>query len=186
MIVLASQSPRRSQLLSLITADFRVQPACVDEHTDLQDDPRAMVYELARRKAQAVAADFPDDIVIGADTVVYVDSEVLGKPKDKDDVKRMMRTLRAKPHQVWTGVCMIWDGEEQNEQSGSIVDFTDISDREIDEYADTEDVMDKAGAYAIQEGAAKFVERIDGSYTGIMGLPVEIVYHMLKKTGREF
>lgn len=180
MIILASGSPRRQQLLALITEDFGIVPSDVDEHTGL-DDPKAIVHELAHRKAKQVADQYPDDCVIGSDTVVYVDSEVLGKPKDREDVKRMMRTLSGKTHEVWTGVCVIHGRDERREESGSLVTFCELTDEEIEHYARHEDVLDKAGGYAIQEGAAKFTVRIDGSWTGIMGLPVELVYRMLRE-----
>lgn len=180
MIILASESPRRAELLARITTDFGIVPSDVDEHTNL-DDPRTIVYELAKRKAEHVAREYPDDIVIGADTVVYVDGEVLGKPKDRKDVERMMRTLSGKAHEVWTGICMIRGKTDLHEESGSIVTFVELSEEEIHHYAEHEDVLDKAGAYAVQEGASKFVERIDGSCTGVMGLPVAVVYRMLKR-----
>lgn len=183
MIILASESPRRQQLLSLITTDFGVVPSDVDEHTDLAD-PKAIVYELAHRKARQIADQYPDDTVLGADTVVYVDGEVLGKPKDRRDVERMMHLLSDKTHEVWTGVCLIRGSRTLREESGSLVTFCRLSDEEIRHYAEHEDVLDKAGAYAIQEGAAKFVLRIDGSWTGIMGLPVELVYRLLKDMRR--
>lgn len=179
MIILASASPRRKQLLSLITEDFGIVPSEVDERTDLAD-PKAIVYELAYRKAKPVSEQYPDDIVIGADTVVYADSEVLGKPKDRHDAERMMHILSGKTHEVWTGVCLMRRGEALREESGSLVTFCELTDEEIRHYAEHEDVLDKAGAYAVQEGAAKYVIRIDGSWTGIMGLPVDLVYRMLK------
>lgn len=181
MIILASASPRRSQLMSLITNDFVVVPSEVSEQTDLAD-PRAIVSELARRKAREVAKSHAEDLVIGADTVVCVDSEILGKPKDDRDAVRMIRQLQAKTHEVWTGICMIEEERELREESGSLVTFCEISEREAERYVHDEDVLDKAGAYAIQEGAAKFVERIDGSCTGVMGFPVALVYRMLKRT----
>lgn len=184
MIILASGSPRRAELLALITKDFGIVESDVDEHTDL-DDPKAIVYELAKRKAEPVAKQYPDDIVIGADTVVYVDSEVLGKPKDKADAERMIRKLAGKTHEVWTGVCLLRGDRQLREESGSLVTFSEMSDEEIRHYVEHEDVLDKAGAYAVQEGAAKFVLRIDGSYTGIMGLPVELVYRLLKDMRRD-
>lgn len=182
MIILASASPRRAELLSLITTDFGIVPSDADERTDLAD-PKDIVAELARRKARAVAPQYPHDLVLGADTIVYVDSRILGKPRDEEDAVRMIRLLQAKTHEVWTGVCMIRDSRELLEVSGSLVTFSEISEEEARRYVRTEKVLDKAGAYAIQEGAAKFVDRIDGSYSGVMGLPVALVYQMLKRDG---
>lgn len=183
MIILASKSPRRAELLSLITTDFGVVPSDADEKTDIPD-PQDIVAELAKRKAEAVAKSYPDDIVIGADTVVYADGEILGKPKDRQDAFRMIQKLAAKTHEVWTGVCVKAPGRDADcRSSGSLVTFTAISEEEARRYADTEDVLDKAGAYAIQGAAAKFIDRIDGSCSGVMGFPVSVVYRMLKRAG---
>lgn len=184
MIILASKSPRRRELLSLITQKYQVIPSEIEECSNL-DEPRAIVRELACRKARSVAKDHPHDIVLGADTLVYVDSEILGKPLDKEDAVRMIRKLAGKTHEVWTGVCLVWEDRCVQDESGSLVTFCDISEKEAEEYVMHEDVLDKAGAYAIQEGAAKFVERVDGSPSGVMGLPVCLTYKLLGRIREE-
>lgn len=182
MIILASASPRRRELLSIITPRFEVAISEVDESTDIKD-PERIVVELARRKAGAIAAKHLDDLVIGCDTIVFADGEILGKPKDLADAERMIRLLQGRVHTVYTGVAMRRGSRELTDMSATAVMFTAMDDEEIKDYLRTEDVLDKAGAYAIQEGAAKYVRCIDGSFSGVVGMPVEIVYHMLKKMG---
>lgn len=180
MIILASESARRAELLSLITKDFEIIPSRIDECSN-EADPKAIVYDLAYAKAREVAKDHPDDIVIGADTLVYVDSEVLGKPKDDADAVRMIRKLADKTHEVWTGVCLLWKDRRLSEESGSLVTFGPVSEKEAEDYVHSENVLDKAGAYAIQGSASRFIDRIDGSYSGVIGLPVSIVYRLLRR-----
>ncbi len=178
MIVLASASPRRKELLSLITDDFIVVPSDLDETTDIKD-ARELVSFLAREKARDIAKRYPDSTVIGADTVVVVGDEILGKPKDTDDARRMIELLSGSTHTVLTGVCVIKNGIEKTDVCKTAVTFNEISEAELEHFFQTEEVLDKAGAYAIQGGAAKFISKIDGCYFNIVGLPVSMVYQML-------
>lgn len=179
MIILASASPRRRELLSRITADFEVMASDVDEQVESYD-PETVVRELALRKAEAVSSGRPHDIVIGCDTVVYSQGEILGKPQDRADAGRMMRMLAGRRHLVFTGVALMQGERRLYERDRTQVTFTDISERELAHYLDREDIYDKAGAYAIQGAASKFIRGIEGSCSGVMGLPVEMVYHMLQ------
>lgn len=178
MIILASASPRRQELLSRITRDFQVVVSQVGEEVG-SDDPDVVVAELARRKAAAVSRDYPHDVVIGCDTVVYALGEILGKPRDREDAARMMRMLAGRRHRVFTGVALMRDGRCLYERDLSEVVFTEITAGELERYLDRADIYDKAGAYAIQGAAGKFIRRIEGSCSGVMGLPVEMTYHML-------
>lgn len=182
MILLASASPRRRELLERITPDFRVEVSDVDEQT-AERDPEAVVRELALRKAAAVAQSHPQDAVLGCDTVVYAHGQILGKPHDLADAARMMRLLAGGEHLVYTGVALVQGGRRLVRSDCTRVEMTAVSEAELSCYLAQEDVLDKAGAYAIQGGASKFIRRIDGSCTGVMGLPVELVYHMLLEFG---
>lgn len=179
MIILASASPRRRELLDRITDNFEIVVSDVSEEVDSRD-PDVVVAELALRKAAAVSRGYPHDTVIGCDTVVYSLGEILGKPRDRTDAERMMRMLAGRRHLVFTGVAMMRGGRRLYERDLTQVTFTDITDGELERYLDREDIYDKAGAYAIQGAAGKFIRRIEGSCTGVMGLPVEMTYHMLR------
>ncbi|MBD5558864.1 MAG: septum formation protein Maf [Clostridia bacterium] len=180
MIILASASPRRQELLSRITLDFQVISSDVSEETD-SGDPREVVSELAGRKAEAVSRLHPSDVVIGCDTVVYAGGEILGKPQDRRDAERMMRLLAGRDHRVCTGVDIRRGTERRLGVDYTRVSFTEISEEELAWYLDHADYMDKAGAYAIQGEASRFIRCIDGSPSGVMGLPIELTYHMLKQ-----
>jgi len=185
MLILASASPRRSELLKLIAKEFEVIPSDVEEQADIPN-PAELVKKLACEKAGDVQAKCASgDIVIGADTLVYACGEILGKPADAADARRMIRMLSGKSHTVYTGICVISKGKTLCEAFDTKVEFDMVSEAELDEYMRTAQVMDKAGAYAIQEQAAKFVRRIDGCYFNVMGLPVNGLYQMLKKIGWE-
>lgn len=181
MLILASASPRRSELLKLITEDFVVIPSDVEEHADIAG-PAQLVMELARQKARDVweRRAGTGDVVVGADTLVYACGEILGKPADEADARRMIRLLSGREHTVYTGVCVIQDGRQLCEVFGTQVEFEEVGGEELDAYLATAQVMDKAGAYAVQEQAAKFVRGIHGCYFNVMGLPVSGLYRMLK------
>jgi septum formation protein len=183
MIVLASASPRRRELLALIEPAFDVVPSSVDETAGVPD-PAQRVQRLAEKKAKHVAHGRKHDIVIGADTVVWVCGRILEKPRDSADAKRMIRLLSGRTHTVYTGVCVI-SGGVAAEHCATDVTFDPLTEEEIDEYIRTEQVMDKAGAYAIQGAAARFVRGVDGCFFNVMGLPVNLLYHMLKRAGPE-
>ncbi len=182
MIVLASKSPRRKELLGLLTKDFIVMVSDVDE-TSQTRDPKELVCELAQKKARAVAQIQPDSTVIGADTVVELGGEIFGKPKDTADAGRMMRALRGCGHLVHTGVCVIHGGQERVQCVSTRVHFSEITDAELNRYLEQAKVLDKAGAYAIQEDASKFVKGIEGCYFNVVGLPVHTLYTMLRDMG---
>jgi len=177
-LVLASASPRRVDLLRAAGFAFDVQPAAVDESVRPGETADAYVRRLALQKALAVEVP-PQDVVLGADTAVVVDGTVLGKPEGADDASRMLRLLSGRSHEVLTGVAV-----KQGSRSASAVERTEVrfaalSEGEIAWYVQSGEPVDKAGAYGIQGLASRFVERIDGSYTNVVGLPVPTVYRLL-------
>lgn len=177
-LVLASGSPRRSELLRAAGIEFTVRVADVDEKVLPNELPRDYVVRLSREKAQAVAAD--GEIVLGADTTVVVLNEIIGKPVDAKDAERMLRLLSGKWHEVLTGVSLVKDGKTTSDVAVTRVKFAKLSDEEIGWYVANGEPMDKAGAYGIQGHASRFVERIEGSYSNVVGLPVQMVYRMLE------
>lgn len=180
MLILASKSPRRKELLSLITKDFEIIPAVSEENADPSLSPDIFVMELAKQKALEIAASHPDDIVIGSDTVVAAEGEILGKPKDKEDAYRMLSLLSGTIHSVFTGVAVVKNGEIHSFTEETKVKFFNLSEKEITDYIATGEPFDKAGAYGIQEFGALLVEGIDGDYYNVMGLPSGRLYRLLK------
>jgi septum formation protein len=138
---------------------------------------------LAREKALAVAKQRPRDIVLGADTVVVVDNQILGKPSDTADAARMLRLLSGREHQVITGVCVVAGGQRSVAREATSVTMSEITDKEIADYVATGEPMDKAGAYAIQGIASRWIPRIEGDYSNVVGLPIALVYRMLRDSG---
>lgn len=186
MIILASSSPRRSELLRNATIPFRVKPAHVPEFPQAGEAPLDYCQRLARDKARAIHQQFSDCFVLGADTIVIADEHLLEKPANRDDAARMLRLLSDRTHQVSTGVCLI--GPEKNSfedvhTETTDVTFSPISDEEIRSYVASREPMDKAGAYGIQGIASRWARRIDGCYFNIVGLPIPLVYSMLKQHG---
>ena len=199
-IILASGSPRRKELLEQIGLEFDICPAQGEEviRTNVPED---VVKELSEQKAKEVAsgvlaygqehADLttPQDIlVIGADTVVACDGEILGKPKDEEDAKRMLRLLQGRVHSVYTGVTFVIISADGKAGSYSFAECTNVhmfpmNEKEIESYVATGEPMDKAGAYAIQGKCAIYIEKIDGDYNNVVGLPVARVYQILKSLG---
>jgi len=182
-IILASASPRRRELMALITPEFRVETSDVDERLLTAPTPAALAQTLAAAKCAAVAAAHPDAAVLGCDTVVDVDGAVLGKPADRADARRMLQLLRGRTHQVHTGVCVRCGARCESGAETTAVTFCNFSDAELEAYLATDEPYDKAGAYGIQGGAARFVTGICGCYFNVMGLPVSRVYHLLKTLG---
>ena len=180
MLVLASQSPRRSEILRQAGIPFTVRAAGVDESVLDGERPGDYVLRLAVAKAYAVeAAD--SETVLGADTTVVVDGEILGKPMDAADAHRMLKRLSGRRHDVLTGICLRRGEQSVRDCATTGVIFAALSDAEVHEYVATGEPMDKAGAYAIQGMASKFVERIEGDYFNVMGLPIALVYRRLRE-----
>jgi septum formation protein len=210
MLVLASASPRRQELLRNAGIAFTTVPANVEETPLAGESPRQCAERLAREKALSIARTRPQDVVLGADTIVVVDLNILNKPEDADDAARMLRLLSGRVHEVITGVCLVkpvarGHGSEASrtvshnvaEQETpyrtvatenrelrvasevTLVTMSQISEEEIRNYVATGEPMDKAGAYAIQGGASRWIPRIEGDYSNVVGLPVALVYRML-------
>lgn len=180
-IVLASQSPRRYELLKKICEDFEVCPSKVDEFLPKEIEADRVAGFLAAQKCCDVAQSSGADVVIGCDTIVVLGNEILGKPKDYFDAFKMLKKLSGKEHIVYTGVCIITKDENIGFIEKTKVLFDTLSNDEINDYLRKEEVYDKAGAYAIQGEAAKFIRKIDGDYYNVMGLPVNHLYKELKR-----
>ena len=183
MLVLASASPRRQELLRNAGISFEVQPAHIPEDPLPGEGPQACAERLAREKALAVARQRPDDVVLGADTVVVVDGQILGKPLDFADASRMLRILSGRQHQVITGVALVASGQSSVSSEMTSVTMSEITGEEIAAYAASGEPMDKAGAYAIQGLASRWIPRIEGDYSNVVGLPIALVWRMLKQAG---
>lgn len=179
-IILASASPRRKELLTLAGVDFTVKVADVEEIIPENAGPDEVVKSLSLQKAQAVATENPDSIVIGSDTVVALDGVILGKPKDEADAVRMLSTLSGRRHTVYTGVALISGEKVKNFCEATEVEFYDLTKEEIEAYVATKDCMDKAGAYGIQSKGCILIRKIDGDYFNVVGLPVSRVYKELR------
>ena len=186
-IVLASGSPRRRELLeNLGVKELVIRPAKGEEQVPENAAPSQIVEALARQKAEEVAPTAEKGaVVIAADTIVWLDGQLLGKPKDTDEATAMLRRLSGRMHSVFTGICVISDDTVLCEAEEAHVFFRELSDAEIDAYVATGEPMDKAGAYGAQGLASLFVERIEGSFFNVMGLPVCRLGIMLKKVGVE-
>lgn len=182
-IILASASPRRQDLLKAAGIVFDVMAADVDESPQPGETPEAHVRRLAEEKARAVSAQRDGATVLGADTVVVVDGELLGKPRDSEDAAAMLRKLRGKTHEVVTGVALLSRDRRDVRVARTRVTFGALTDEEIGWYVASGEPMDKAGGYAIQGLASRFVVAIDGSYSNVVGLPVALVYRMLNPDG---
>jgi len=180
MLVLASQSPRRRELLGCAGIRFVVRPGSVDESRTGEEDPVEHVCRLAREKAQSVACAL-DEIVLGADTVVVIDGEVLGKPSDREHAARMLRQLSGRSHEVVTGICLRASNRLIVDKESTRVRFVRLPEKEIAAYVASGEPMDKAGAYAIQGLASRFVDRIEGCYFNVVGLPVALVWRRLQE-----
>lgn len=187
-LILASASPRRADLLRSAGIDFDVIHADVDESVLPGETPEQHVRRLADAKASAVLARVGARPVLGADTVVVVNGQILGKPRDDGDARRMLGLLSGRQHVVMTGVCLL--SRDAPAEAGhyvhvtvTTVEFAALTDAEIDGYVASGEPADKAGAYAVQGLASRFVTRIDGSYSNVVGLPVDVVYRLCKLAG---
>ena len=185
-VVLASSSPRRRELLSLVGIPHEVLPADIDESYLSEEDPRAHAERLAREKAAVVARSDPRAVTIAADTIVVVDGDVLGKPRDEAHAADMLRRLGGRSHSVVTAVAAVWRGAAASGVEEVGVTFRPISDREIAAYIATGEPMDKAGAYGIQGFGATIVERVDGDYFAVMGLAINRLVRMLEGLGLRY
>ncbi|MBQ1324576.1 MAG: septum formation inhibitor Maf [Solobacterium sp.] len=179
-LILASQSPRRNELMEKCSLHFTVEATDIDETIECTEDLQEAVMRLAYGKAHAVLQKHPDAVVVGSDTIVVVDDEVLGKPKDEADAVSMLRKLSGRTHLVMTGLCIISSAREYRNVSVSEVAFETMDEEEISSYVRTGEPMDKAGAYAVQGIAARYIKEIRGDYYAIMGLPLSMVYEALK------
>ena len=182
-LVLASRSPRRAEILAAIGWPFEAVAANIDERRFEFETAVPYVRRLAQTKAETVARDLSTGLVLGADTVVLVDEQILGQPSDAEDARRMLKLLSGRWHEVLTAVAILHAGENRSviDQEKTRVRFAEMSDNEIDWYVETGEPMDKAGAYAVQGGAAFSIEEIQGDYYNIVGLPVRLVYRLVRK-----
>lgn len=181
-LVLASGSPRRSEILTSVGWDFIKDSADIDENELPNESPEAYVQRLALEKALEVSKRYSDAIVLGADTTVVIDEKIIGKPRDLEDARRMIRMLSGSWHEVLTGVALVRTGSEQVSASGmqsTKVKFAELSDEEVEFLVTMGEPLDKAGAYAVQAQAALFIEAIEGDYWNVVGLPVSLVYALL-------
>lgn len=185
-VVLASQSPRRAQLLRMLGLDIVTEPANIDETYVEGEEPRAHAERLAREKAAPVAARHPDAVVIGSDTVVIVDGAVLGKPGDDEEAVRMLLRLQGRQHEVATGIAVAWRGAVRSTVERVRVTFRGFDEALARDYVATGEPMDKAGAYGIQGYGATLVERIEGDYFSVMGLPVARMITLLQEMGVQY
>jgi len=187
MIVLASSSPRRRRLLEMLGIDHEVIPADVPEIQEPGELPETMALRLARDKAQAVAATRSDAPVLGADTVVVVDEDILGKPADARDAVRMLRRLSGRAHRVVTAVALAdTDGVVYERCDTTRVWFRDLTPEAIEAYVATGEPLDKAGSYGVQGYGAVLVERVEGDFFGVMGLPLRLVVELLEMVGQPY
>jgi septum formation protein len=188
-LVLASASPRRREILQHAGIPFIVHPSNAPELPREGEAPQACAERLAREKAVDVFRQRPQDFVLGADTIVIVDGQILGKPRDARDAARMLHLLAGKTHQVTTGVCLIVPNDkgesaiEDTRSETTLVTMSALSDEDIESYVATDEPLDKAGAYAIQGIASRWISRIEGDYFNVVGLPVSLVYRMLRENG---
>jgi septum formation protein len=182
-VILASSSPRRRELLAMIGIAHEVIPADIDESYFPGEPPNAHAERLAREKGRVIAERHPEAVVISADTIVVIDGEVLGKPRDTAHAVRMLRQLSGRTHTVFTAVAVARDGRVESGVEAVTVTFRELTEPEIIAYVGTGEPMDKAGAYGIQGYGATIVERIDGDYFAVMGLALGRMIALLKRVG---
>ena len=183
MIILASSSPRRRELLSMIGLNYVIETSGEEEVQPHGLPPAEFVKTLALQKAQPVADLHPEDCVIGADTIVYLEGDILGKPHTPDVAKAYLRRMQGKQHIVFTGVAVLKNGKVDVRHCETTVTFAPMTPREIDAYVATGEPLDKAGAYGVQGPGGIFVERVEGNYFNVIGLPLPMLYNMLIDAG---
>lgn len=182
-LILASGSPRRVEILNSVGWEFEKHAADVDESLCDGEASEDYVVRLAREKAESVAAKFPDSIVLGADTTVVIGGEILGKPVDMDDARQMLRMLSGNWHEVLTGIAVVESGATRVALQRTRVKFIEMTHEEIEFLAAEGDPLDKAGAYAVQAQAALFIEKVEGEYWNVVGLPINLVYKLVMQKG---
>ena len=185
-VILASQSPRRRELLTLVGIPHTVRPADIDEAYLPGEEPAAHAQRLAREKAAVVAAEDPEAVVIGSDTIVVVDGDVLGKPRDEAHAAQMLTRLSGRSHVVMTGIAVRWREVERSSVEMVGVTFHPLTVQDIQAYIATREPMDKAGAYGIQGFGATIVERVDGDYFAVMGLPLQRMVRLMGELGLRY
>ena len=180
-LILASASPRRANLLRMLGLSFEVVPSRVSESLDSLLEPADHVLEISRRKAVAVARKYPDALVLGADTVVTLDGDIIEKPADRAEAARMLGRLSGQTHRVYTGLTLIDTGVDRSlsDVAATSVTIRKLSPREIDWYVETQEPLDKAGAYAAQGRAAVFIESVSGCFYNVVGLPLALFWEMM-------
>lgn len=185
-VILASQSPRRRELLTLVGITHDVLPADIDETVWPNEEPVPHCERLARSKAETLAAQHPEALVIGSDTIVVVDGDILGKPRDREEAIAMVTRLSGRSHVVHTAVAVAHQGEVRSGVESVGVTFRDLTPELIAAYVDTGEPMDKAGAYGIQGFGATIVERVDGDYFAVMGLPLGRLVELIRGIGYRY
>ena len=185
-VILASASPRRRELLTLVGIAHRVRPADIDETVGANELPEPHAQRLASEKAAVIARDHPHELVIAADTIVVLDGEILGKPRGDDDAKSMLARLSGRTHTVVTAIACALDGRSASAVETVQVTFRDLTPEEIDAYVETREPMDKAGSYGIQGYGATIVRRIDGDYFAVMGLSLVRLVELMKEVGASY
>jgi septum formation protein len=180
-LVLASASPRRRELLAQAGYSFDVVPADIDETRHTDEAPAGYVQRLALEKARAIHALHPGAIILGADTTVVLDGQVLNKPRDQADAERMLRALAGRVHQVHTGIAVVSGAAEQHHIETTSVFFSEIAESDLQVYLATGDSLDKAGAYGIQGYAARWITRIEGDFFNVVGLPIAATVRLLSE-----
>jgi len=184
-LVLASASPRRAKILRTTGWDFEILPADVDEARRPGENAAAYVERVAREKAEATADQVSNRLVVGADTVVVIDGQILGKPRDAEDARRMLGLLQDRWHQVLTGLAIVNGNSSAVAHEVTDVKFAPMTENEINWYVATDEPLDKAGAYAIQGLGARFIEGIRGDYLNVVGLPLRLLYKLVRSVGQE-
>lgn len=180
-IILASGSPRRAEILDSVGWPFEKDVPNVDESIVPGEAPEDYVVRLAVAKAEKIASVRPDAVVLGADTTVVIDDEIIGKPVDEDDARQMIARLSGRWHSVITGVAVVSEGRTTTAFQNTGVKFVELSSAEVDFLTDRGEPLDKAGGYAVQAQAALFIEAIDGDHWNVVGLPISLVYKMVRK-----
>ncbi|HEY7911012.1 MAG TPA: Maf family protein [Blastocatellia bacterium] len=187
-IILASASPRRAELLRALGVDFELAPSQVHERPHPDEAPPDYIIRIARAKVIAVARKVESGLIIGADTIVVLDGQLLGKPEDEEDAKRMLRSLSGRWHAVMTGVAL-YEASSRREVADyekTLVRFAQLTEKEIEWYVRSQEPMDKAGAYGIQALGGLFVEEIAGNYYNVVGLPLPLIYRLSRRLGYSF